>query len=269
MNAQQLKLKLKNCERLYMTLTVANHPLWATKLASSGIDAVFVDSEHIPNDRLGLSWVVNNYQKSNLSTFVRVSSHDPYEVVRVMDGGANGILVPYVETKEQVKTLVGAVKYRPLKGEKLTGVINGTVILTNEEKQYLDNFNRDNYLLINIESIKGMENLEDIVQTDGVDGIIVGPHDLSVSLGIAEQYHHAKFDEAIKYIIETCRKHNKSVGVHSTNLELQIKWCTYGMNIVIYSNDLEIFSRNLLNELNEVRSANNEPLFGSSKEVII
>ncbi len=269
MNAIELKQKLNKNERIYMTLVLSHTPVLASKLISCGIDAVFIDSEHCANDRVNVSWATHNYQNSNLSTFVRTSSHDIQEIARTLDGGANGILVPYVETCEQALKFVGAVKYRPLKGDKLEKVLRNEISLSKEETDYLSNFNKNNYLFINIESTKGVENLEEIVQLEGVDAIIVGPHDLSVSMGIAEQYTHPDFDKAINQIIKTCRKYNKSVGVHSAHLELQKKYCEYGMNIVLYSNDFEIYSRNLLSELNEIRLCNNEAIYSKSGEIII
>ncbi len=270
MNSAELQVKLKNREKIYTTLIASMSHLWAPRMAGVGIDCIFIDTEHIPNDRVNISWVVQSYQSHGISAFLRVSSHDVFEIARAIDAGVNGILVPYVETVQQAKTMVGAVKYRPLKGEKLKKVLSGECELTKEEKEYLSNFNKNNYLFINIESAEGVKNLDDILKIEGIDGVIVGPHDLSVSLGVAEQYDHEDFEAALRTIIDTCAKNGKSIGMHSTELEMQKKWCAYGMNMAVYSSEMEIFTRSLKNELNELRKINNDAAVeDTSKGVII
>jgi 4-hydroxy-2-oxoheptanedioate aldolase len=94
-------------------------PLWPNLAKQSGIDFVFVDTEHIPLDRQTLSWICQTYQALGLPPVVRIPCNDPFEACKVLDAGAGGVIGPYVETSDQVRDLVGAVKLRPLKGRRL------------------------------------------------------------------------------------------------------------------------------------------------------
>lgn len=269
MNSIQLKEQLARRGRIYGSLITSACSHVINNIDRAGIDMIFLDTEHVPNDRLPLAWICRAYQAKNLTTFIRIPAPDSYQACQMLDGGVDGILVPYIEEVEEVKRMVGAVKYRPLKGEKLRRVLDGTLALSQEEKDYLNRFNEGKYLFINIESVRGIENLEEILQIEGVDGIIVGPHDLSVSLGIGEQYYDPRFDEAVHKIIDTCVKYNKSVGVHTTEKELQKRWSSYGMNIVLHSNDIECFVKHLSQELNEIRRANGEAPVGKEYDCAI
>ena len=91
------------------------------------LDMVFIDTEHTPHDRNTTSWLCQVYSAHNLAPVVRIPSPDPYLAQMVLDGGAAGIIAPYVETVEQVRALGGAVKYGPLKGDKLKAFLDGTV----------------------------------------------------------------------------------------------------------------------------------------------
>ena len=260
MNNMELIEKLHNRERLYGSLLTNPCVHMLDYVKDTGMDMVFMDSEHIPNDRIVMSMMCHNYQAIGMSTFIRIPSPDPFKASQMLDGGVDGILVPYMEKLDDVRRMVAAVKYRPLKGEKLEKLLSGELELTEEEKTYLKDFNKGKYLFINIESVKGIENLPEILQIPGIDGIIVGPHDLSVSLGIGEQYERPEFDAAIRKIIDICKECNMSVGVHTPFLELQKKWSTYGMNIVMHSCDMLIYTKYLRKEFNEIRAANGEPL---------
>ena len=112
--------RLRRADRLYGTLIVSPSPHWVPVVASLGLDFVFIDTEHIPLDREKLAWMCQAYHAVGLPPIVRITSPDPYEACVALDGGAVGIVAPYVETPEQVRELVGAVKKRPLKGRTVS-----------------------------------------------------------------------------------------------------------------------------------------------------
>src|SRR5690606_34562699 len=106
-------------------------------------------------------------------------------------------------------------------------------------KRYLQEYNRGNLCVINIESVKALENLDELLSVPGLDAVFIGPHDLSVSLGLPEDYDHPVFEKAVKMIIEKCRTHNVAVGIHfSETPDRQIQWIEAGVNIVIHSSDI-------------------------------
>src|SRR5258707_5272328 len=118
MTPTQLRAALRAGRPVYGTLIVSDSPRWPASVAQIGLDFVFIDTEHIAIDRHPLSWMCHTYAALGLPPIVRIPSPDPYEATKILDGGAVGIVAPYVEAADQVRALRGAVKLRPLKGAK-------------------------------------------------------------------------------------------------------------------------------------------------------
>ena len=113
----------------------------------------------------------------------------------------NSVKIPEVENVDQIKELVGAAKYRPLKGEKLESLLTGKSFPSKELKSYLDNNCEGILCIANIESIPAVERLDDLLSVEGLDAVFIGPHDLSINMGIPEQYDHPDFISTVKNII--------------------------------------------------------------------
>ena len=247
---------LKRGKRLYGTAVFSPSPLWPSAVKRAQVDFVFIDTEHTPFDRTVLAQMCLSYKACGLPPLVRIPSPDPQEARKVLDGGASGILAPYIESPEQVRELVGAVKLRPLKGERLREALHKKDSLTPELKDYLKDWNKDNFLMINIESVPAIERLDRILAEPGLDGVIIGPHDLSINLGLPEQYHDPRFEDAVRQIISSVREKGLGVGIHfSQEAELQIKWAKAGANIIMHSSDIALFQQRLKDDLTTIRRA--------------
>jgi len=256
MHARKLTSLLNKGERIYGTAIVSTSPLWPSVVKQTGIDFVFLDTEHIPLDRHTLSWMCQTYNALNLPSIVRIPNPDPFEACKVLDGCACGIIAPYIESADQVRDLIGATKFRPLKGKRLKKILNGHEAMESELKQYLEERNADTVLWINIESMPTLNSLDEIVAVKGLDGLIIGPHDLSCSMGLPEQYTHPQFEKTVLHIISSARDKSLAVGIHFTGaLDLQIKWAKAGANIVLYSSDISLFSQALQRGISQIRIA--------------
>jgi 4-hydroxy-2-oxoheptanedioate aldolase len=241
---------------VFSSSLVSPSPLWPALVKQAGIDFVFVDTEHIPHDRQTLSWICQTYQALGLPAVVRVPSPDPYEVCKVLDGGASGVVAPYVETVEQVEALVGATKLRPLKGNRLAAALRDRHTLEPDLRAYIEKRNADNILIANIESVPAIDNFDALCAVPGLDAVLIGPHDLSCSLGIPEQYDHPRFDEAVRKIFRIARQRNVGAGIHFwLSPEREIDWARAGGNLVMHSSDLTILSRTLKAEIGDLRKA--------------
>jgi 2-keto-3-deoxy-L-rhamnonate aldolase RhmA len=256
MNGREIIRALHDGKRVYSSAIVAMSPLWPNLAKQTGIDFVFVDTEHIPLDRQTLSWICQTYQALGLPPVVRIPCNDPFEACKVIDAGAGGVIGPYIETADQVRELVGAVKLRPLKGRRLQDALRDPNTLEPELRDYLEKRNGDKILIANIESVPAIENLQAICSVPGLDAVLIGPHDLSCSLGIPEQYNHPRFDEAVRTIFRIGREHRVGAGIHFwLGLEQEITWAKAGGNLVMHSSDLAAFSRTLKSEIEELRKA--------------
>jgi len=256
MNGLDLSNALKDGSRVYGTLVTYPSPILPQWLKGVGLDYVFIDTEHIPIDRNILSWMCQTYRAINLAPIVRIPRPDPYEACKVLDGGASGIIAPYVETVEEVKALVGAVKFRPLKGKKLASVLDGSSNLGPRLAAYLRERNEDRLLVINIESVPAVENMGNLLEVPGIDAVLIGPHDLSVSLEIPEEYSHPKFDKAVRTIIETARAKGIGAGIHFwADIEQEIDWVRHGANMILHHGYITLFTAALREEVNHIREA--------------
>lgn len=254
-----LKEKLQSGKRVYGSAIISSSPKWFEVVKGAKLDFVFLDTEHIPLGRETLATMCTSYSALGIPPIVRIPSPDPYLATTVLDGGAESILAPYVETVEQVKQLVGAVKYRPLKGIKLQKILDGDEVLEDNMKNYVDNRCKNNLLFINIESKPAVENLSELLSVPGLDGVIIGPHDLSCSYSIPEEYSIKEFDEIVMNIIKECKKSNMAVGIHlSEDPEHQVKWANAGVNIILHSSDISLFGKILNKEISFIKTELND-----------
>lgn len=257
MNFQRddLKQKLQQGRNVYGTCITVHAPRWPELLRGAGLDFVFLDTEHIALERMELAHMCRIYQAYGLTPIVRIPKPDPYRASQAIDDGAIGIIAPYLEHPEQIRELVGATKYRPLKGEKLEVVLQREATLPASLQSYLERYNQGNLCIANIESLPAMEKLDELLNIKGLDGVFIGPHDLSISMGIPEQYDHPEFKKIVKLIVQKARKYTLGVGIHFSEApQRQIDWMKEGVNIVVHSSDMRIFKQHLMEDIRMIRA---------------
>jgi 2-keto-3-deoxy-L-rhamnonate aldolase RhmA len=270
MTGRQLKDTLKKGKRIYGTAILSDSSLWPMAVKQSGLDFVFIDTEHIPIGREKLSNMCQIYKAIGLPPVVRIPSPDPFEACKVLDGGAVGIMAPYIESVDQVKALVGATKFRPLKGEKLEKILNNFLKMEDNLEKYVRERCINNVLWINVESVKAVENLDEIISVPGLDGVIIGPHDLSCSLNVPEDYTNPLFEKTVDKIIRQTRDKNLPIGIHfSEDADTQIKWANVGTNIILQSSDISLFGKALKSDIDTIRRELNETRSESDSDKII
>lgn len=248
--------KLREGANVYGTCVTAASPSWPLAVAGCGVDFVFIDTEHIPLDRGDLSKLCQTYTALGITPIVRIPKPDPFLACQVIDGGAIGVVAPYLEDIDQFRDLTGAIKYRPLKGEKLENVLSGKEQLSEEMEAYLRKYNTGNLFIANIESVPALDRLDELLSSPGLDGVFIGPHDLSVSMGLPEQYDHPEFEEAVKTIIHKTRAKGLHIGIHfSLEPERQVRWVKEGANIVVHSFDIALFKQRLASDLKSIKTA--------------
>lgn len=251
--------KIKAGTVVYGTCITSTSPTWPAIAMRAGLDFVFLDTEHIPLERMEIARMCQTFRAMGVAPIVRIPSPDPYRACQIMDAGAEGVVAPYLEKEAQIRELVGALKYRPLKGEILESVLNGQLQPEEGLQRYLDKWNEGNVCIANIESVPALERLESLLAVKGLDAVFIGPHDLSISLGIPEQYDHPVFEEAVRKIIRISRKNGLAVGIHfSESPDRQIRWMKEGVNLVIHSSDLALFSQRLQQDMRIIQDAAGE-----------
>lgn len=247
---------LKNGQRLYGTLLAAAAPEWPALVSKLGLDFVFLDTEHHTHNRETLSLLCRTYAALDLNPIVRIVTPDPHLAAMALDGGAGGIIAPYIESAAQVQALRGAVKLRPVKGQKVNDIVEGKPgAMEPELAAYLEQRNRGSALIPMIESRPGLEALDEILAVPQVDAVLIGPHDLSCSLGIPEQYDHPEFDVAVKTIIQKARAAGIGAGMFFWGdlTANDIAWIRYGVNLIVHSADFVAFSKTMAAEITQLK----------------
>jgi len=254
MNTLHFTEQLRAGAPLFGTLVVSPSPMWPAAMDGVGLDFVFIDTEHIALDRAMVSWMCQTYARMGLPPLVRVPSPDPFEATKVLDGGAAGVIAPYIETAEQVRALAGAVKFRPVKGRRLSERLGGVPF----EPALEDYVRRRNphALIVNIESVPAINVLDEILAVPGLDGVLIGPHDLSCSLGMPEEYGRPEFLAACETILRKARAAGVGAGIHWWGtVEEHARFVKMGANLINYSADITLFRKYLGQELAALKEA--------------
>ena len=181
-------------------------------MASAGFDWLTIDLEHSVIDLSKAQELIAHIQASGMSALVRVSKNEEVIIKRVMDGGANGVIVPMVNTEKEAEQAVAYVKYPPagLRGVGLTRAQNYGLGFQ-EYKKWLE---EDSIVIAQIEHIDAVNNLAKIIDTPGIDGLIIGPYDLSASMGFPGEFERDDVRAALDKVKKICLEKKKTMGFH-------------------------------------------------------
>ena len=275
MNGEQLRKKTSGGGIVYGTmLSMGRNPRWSQAISSFGLDYVIIDTEHAPRSRAEVADFLAAFTYSGVVPIVRIPIPASHYVTMYIDAGAQGILAPYCETVDQVKEVVAAARWRPLKGALAEKAVETGELPSEATRAYLENRNKNNVCIIGIESVPAIENLENILKVEGIDAIFVGPNDLTITLGIPDQYDHPDYEAALREIIAKSEAASKPVLIHHQTVQLTQKWLREGARFVLYSSDARAMHNGYRKEFGEIRSVGSElggeaiGVVGESEEVI-
>jgi 4-hydroxy-2-oxoheptanedioate aldolase len=177
----------------------------------AGLDWLLIDLEHGSGDRHELLVQLQAIESTAAAPIVRIAWNDPVRFKRILDLGPSGIMVPYVQSPEEARMAVASMRYPPA---GIRGVASmhraGGFGLSFEE--YLRSADSQLLTVVQIETPAALDRVDEIAMVEGVDVLFVGPMDLSTGLGIAGQWHHPLFSEALNRVVRACRKAGKSAG---------------------------------------------------------
>ena len=235
---KSFKEKLKENKVVIGSWIQIGSPTVTEIMAGSGFEYLVVDLEH---SVIGLSDLLILFQviaKYNIVPLVRLSSNDPVQIKRVMDAGAMGIIVPNVRTPEEARMAVKAVKYPP-EGERGVGLFRAQGYGA-DFKEYFDSINSDSVVIVQIEHKEAVGNIEGIIDVDGIDGVMIGPYDLSASYGVPGELEHQNVREAQELVKKAVHNRKMTFGIHiiwpsSGEIQKKIK---EGYNFIVYSSDM-------------------------------
>jgi 2-keto-3-deoxy-L-rhamnonate aldolase RhmA len=226
---------------------------FAGTLARSTLDYAIIDTEHSSRDRAEIEQLCTMLHQSDITPIVRVPTPKPEWVAMALDAGTAGVLIPYCETVEEVLAVTATAKYHPLKGMYLERAAAEGILPSIDSKKYLADRHRETFAIIGIESEPAYQNLEAILDVGNIDGVFIGPNDMSTSLGVPNDYTSDLYLDVVSNIIDCCTRRNVPVMVHQQTLETSRKALTLGARFVLHSTDAGMLQRALQAEMNALR----------------
>ncbi|MCL2492699.1 MAG: aldolase/citrate lyase family protein [Clostridiales bacterium] len=189
-------------------------------LGISGLDFLIIDTEHGPFETESMMGFIRVAELKGITPFVRIKEISRAAVLKALDVGAQGLIIPCVDTVEEVKSLIEYGKYTPV-GSR--GFILGRPAeygfseLAKDFGRYFEHCNAESMLIPQCETVGCLESIEEIAAIDGVDGIFIGPYDLSIGLGKPAQFDAPEFISAVDRVIKACRSAGKPCFAYSAN----------------------------------------------------
>ena len=217
-------------------------PYAAEICAGSGFDWLLLDGEHAPNDLRSLLGALQSVAPYPVHPVVRIPQGDTALIKQVLDIGATTLLVPMVESAEQAAALVQAMRYPP-QGIRGVGSAIARSARWSRYPNYLNEANDRVCLLVQVESLAGLQNIEEIGAVEGVDGIFIGPSDLAASMGYLGQPTHPEVRAAIDQAIARILKTGKSPGILCADVTLARHYLALGAQFVAVGVDTSLLVR--------------------------
>lgn len=200
-------------------------------LACSGFDWLVLEGEHSPNSLQDFMKLLQAVSAYPIHPIIRPANDDPIVIKQILDLGVQTILIPVVESKSQAENIVKATRYPP-QGIRGMGSVMARSGRWGHIENYSANANAEICVVAMIETVKGLDNLEEILQVEGIDAVFFGPNDLSAAFGVIDQVLDPKVVDAIKSGIDLCNKYNKTSGVLTLNLEMLKEYTDQGARML-------------------------------------
>ena len=224
-------------------------------LESAGAEFVVFDMEHSGFGTETIRQLLAYSRGLDIVPMVRVPDTQYDFIARALDAGAKGLMVPMVESREQAEEIVACAKYPPWGRRGATANIAHDHFRGGDLAAKLASANQEILILAQIETTRGVENIEEILAVEGIDIAWVGHNDLSVSMGIPGQVTHHRVVEAMEEVARACQRHQKHAGRLVPDLQSGIEWLNKGYRCLAYGNDIRLLQGALQSGLKSLRNA--------------
>jgi len=235
-------------------------------MSKTGFDWLVIDMEHSAIGNHQCQELIRIIDLCGIAPLVRVGANDSLLIKRAMDAGAHGVVVPMINSREDAEKAVSAVKYPPhgMRGVGLSRA-QGYGTSFDEYKKWVE---KESVVIVQIEHFLAVENLEDILSASGVDAFIIGPYDLSASLGIPGDFESKRMIEALEKIKRVTSESSVSAGYHVVPPQpgLVYKKITEGFTFIAYSVDFLLLGESCRQGLDRIRNLDQDNEYGGYGE---
>jgi 4-hydroxy-2-oxoheptanedioate aldolase len=211
-------------------------------IADSGFDWILLDTEHSPNEIPNLMAQMQAGMRGTATPIVRPAWNDAVLIKRILDIGAQSILVPFVQDPEEARRAVAAAYYPPVGMRGTASSARGSRY--GRVGNYLKNANAEICVLVQVETRSALEQIEAIAQVKGIDGVFIGPSDLAASLGHIGDMQHAEVQAAIQDAARRLKKIGKPSGILTGNEDEARRYIEWGYGFVAVGSDVGLLAKN-------------------------
>lgn len=227
--------------------------------SAAGLDWVFLDSEHSPFSTDTLHELIRAYRTTDVTAVVRVADLQYDLVARALDSGAEGIIFPRCEDPDRLAYAVRGAQFPPL-GHRGFGL--GPPQLGYQTASFAEitaHCNREALLIAQVETTRGLECLPELAMVEGLDALMIGPADLSISLGVGGEWHHPRLVEAIDQVVAACHEHGLWPAIQVRDGKLAQYWIHRGMQLIGCSTEAALLWSAVQGLARQLRSARPTP----------
>jgi 4-hydroxy-2-oxoheptanedioate aldolase len=213
-------------------------------LGIAGLDYIIIDTEHGPFETERVADFVRAAELHGLTPLVRIKEISRPAVLKNLDVGAMGLVVPFVKTMEDIRRIIEYGKYAPL-GERGCamgrGVDFGKAPYNDSLGRYFDTCNAATSLIPQCETKECLDIIEEVMATDGIDGVFVGPNDLAISMGMPGQFTHPDFEAAVQRILKAAKDNGKFAMIYVSDKQTAHRRYAQGFDAVAWRIDVSVY----------------------------
>jgi 2-keto-3-deoxy-L-rhamnonate aldolase RhmA len=259
MRTNGLKQRLRAGEAVIGSVLTTPEPFFAEVMGAAGFDFVLIDTEHSPFSLTELQTVLIALAAGGSPVVVRAPWNDPVAVKQILDLGADGVILPWVNNRQECAAAVAAARYPP-EGVRGCGPRRAARLGPGGVAEYFRRANEEVLALVQIEQAAAVERLEEILTTPGLDGVMVGPADLAASMGYLQDLENPAVEETIQRILEGCRRHGVPFGMFTATAARARKWIQRGGQMATIGGDLWFLDAGIAAAKGEARAILGRPL---------
>ncbi len=222
-------------------------------LANADCDYVIFDMEHTSFTQEMIRQAILSAKAAGITPLVRVPDTEYFLISRPLDAGAEGIMVPRVETRDQTLKIIESIKYPP------KGIRGSAFGIAHDDYKGGDmelatkNANEETMVIVQTETAKSVDNVDQILSVEGIDVAWLGQADMTVSLGIPGQYNHPAFLRAFDKVLNACNKYGIALGYIPFNMEEALAMIDKGVRCLAYSADIFLYSSVLRSGIKQIK----------------
>jgi len=239
----RLKAKLSGNEKVIGTMSQLGSHIASECLGISGLDFYIIDMEHAAIGPETMRSIIMASERFPVTPLVRIPVITRDTIAKALDSGSGGLIIPGVETVEQVRDIIRFAKFPP-EGNRGFSMIRtasyGNDEISKDTNAYLQHYNNETLIIPQCETLGCLDSIEEIVALPGVDGIFIGPFDLSTALGRPADFKNAEFQSAVKKVLEACRSCGKYAFMFSGSVEQTKELFDDGFSGIVFSIDISM-----------------------------